>query len=94
MEALIGFASAHGDALELFEFTKEVLDEVPPLIHLQIDVDGADPLRHLRDHDLGSALIEFFDDPVGIICLIAKQSVELDAFDERGEADGVIAISR
>lgn len=94
LEALIGFASAHGDALELFEFAEEVFDEMPPLVHLQIDVDGADPLRHLRDDDFRAALVEFFDDPVGIEGLVAEQCVELDAFDERRHSDRVMAISR
>lgn len=32
LEALIGLAGTHGDALELFEFTEEPLIEVP-LLH-------------------------------------------------------------
>jgi len=35
---LVGFVAAHGDALELFEFAEEVLDEVSPLVDFQIDV--------------------------------------------------------
>lgn len=94
VEALIGFASAHGDALELFEFAKEVFDQVSPFVHLQVDVDGADPLRPLRYDDLCPALVEFFDDPVGIEGFVAEQGVELDPFDERSNADGVIAVAR
>ena len=94
LEALIGFACAHGDALELFEFTEEVFDEMPPFVHLQIDVDGVDPLWHLRDDDFCPALIEFFDDPVGIEGLVAQQGTELDTFYERGHSDCVVAISR
>ena len=36
-EALIGLFGAHGDALELLELSEEVLDEVPPLVHLLVD---------------------------------------------------------
>ncbi len=93
-EALIGFACAHGDALELFEFAEEIFDQVTPLVHFQIDVDRADPLRHLGDHNLCPTLVEFFDDPVGVEGLITEQSAEFDARDERRHADGVIAISR
>ena len=93
-EALISFAGAHGDALELFEFAEEVFDEVPPLVHLQIDVEGVEPFRPLRDHDLGPALVEFLDDPVGVERLIAQQRIELDPVDERGYSDRVVAISR
>jgi hypothetical protein len=93
LEALIGFAGAHGDAFELLEFAEEVFDEVSPFVHFQIDIDGADPLRHLRDDDLCPALVELFDDPVGVEGLVTEQCIELNAFDERGHADGVIAIS-
>lgn len=93
-EALIGFACAHGDAFEFFEFAEEVFDQVTPLVHLQIDVDRADTLRHLRDYNLGSALVQFFDDPVGIEGFIAEQGAELDACDQGRHAYGVVAISR
>jgi hypothetical protein len=81
-EALIGFAGAHGDAFELFEFAEEVFNEVSPFVHLQIDFDRFGPLRHLRDHDFHAALVEFVDDPVGIISLVSKQCAHFDAFDE------------
>jgi len=93
-EALISLACAHGDAFELFEFAEEVFDEMPPFVHFQIDVDGVEPLRHLRDDHFCSALIELLDDPVGVVSFVTEQSVELDAFDERGHTDGVIAVSR
>jgi hypothetical protein len=91
---LIGFARAHGDALELLEFAEEVFDEVAPFVHLEVDGDRTDPLRPLRDDDFCPALVELLDDPVGIEGLVTQQSAELDAVDQRGDADGVIAISR
>lgn len=93
-EALIGFASAHGDAFELFEFAEEVFDEMPPLVHLQVDVDGVDALRPLRDDDFRPALAQFLDDPVGVEGLVAEQGVERDPIDERRHADRVVAVSR
>lgn len=93
-EAMIGFAGAHGNPLELFKFAEEVFDWVPPFVHLQIDIDRAGPLRHLRDDDLGPALVEFFNHPVGIESLVAKQGVKFDACDEWGSPDGVMTVSR
>ena len=48
----------------------------------------------LRDDDLRSALVELFDDPVGVVSLVAEQGIELDAFDEWGHADGIVAVPR
>lgn len=94
MEALVGFACAHGDAFELFEFAEEVLDEMPPLVHLQVDIDRGKALGPLRNDDFGPALVEFLDDPVGVESLVAEQGVELDPVDERSYTDGVVTISR
>jgi hypothetical protein len=91
---LVGFAGSHGDALELFEIAEEVFDQVPPLVHFQVDVERTDPLRSLRNHDFGPPLIQFLDDPVGIEGLVTKESIELDPVDQRCHADGVVAVSR
>ena len=39
IEALVCFACSHGDALELFEFTEEVFDQMAPFIHLGVDLE-------------------------------------------------------
>ena len=43
IEALVGFVGAHGDALELLEFTEKVLDEMTPLVHFGVDGQGVGP---------------------------------------------------
>ncbi len=93
-EALVGLASAHGDAFELFEFAEEVLDEMPPLVHLQVDIERGEALWALGNDDLGPALVEFGDDPVGVEGLVAEQGIELDPGDQRRHSDGVVAVSR
>lgn len=94
MEALIGFAGSHGDAFELFEFTEEVFDQVSPLVHFLVDFERRDAVLALGNDDLGPALIEFLDDPVGVECFVTEQSIERDPVDERCHADSVIAVSR
>ncbi len=93
MEALVGLACAHGDAFELFEFAEEVFDEVAPFVHLLVDIARRDALWPLRDDDLGAALVEFGDDPVGVEGLVAEQGIELDPVDERRYTDRVVAIA-
>ena len=36
-EALIGLVGAHGDAFQPFELAEEVLDQVPPFVHLLVE---------------------------------------------------------
>ena len=92
--AWVGFVAAHGDALELLEFAEEVFDEVSPLVHLLVDLERVSALRALRNDDLGAAFVHVFDDPIGIISFVGDQRAELDAVDERRDADRVVAIAR
>ncbi len=94
LEARIGFAGSHGDSFELLEFAKEVLDQVTPLVDLRIYVQRLETPWVLRDNDLRSALIHVLDDPVRIKGLVGDQSTELNTRDERGNADGIEALSR
>ena len=66
LEALIGFACAHGDALELFEFTEEVFDEMPPAIDGLVNVEGSYSLWPLGYYDASTAFIEFMVEPVAV----------------------------
>jgi len=75
-EALIGFVAAQGDALELLELAEEVLDQVPPLVHLAVDVERFSAARMLRDHDLGAALVQVSDDVVAVKRRVRDQRLE------------------
>ena len=46
----------------------------------------------LRDDDFRPALVEIGDDPVGVEGLIGDEAAELDALDQRGDADRVEAL--
>ena len=69
-EAAIGLVAAHGDAFELLELAEEVLDEVAPLVDLEVDLAGLGSAGMLRNHDLGAAFVEIGDDGVGIESLV------------------------
>lgn len=62
-KALVGFAGAHGDALELFELAEEVFDQVTPFVHFGVDLELLGAARMLGDDDLCSPLVEFRYDP-------------------------------
>ena len=84
MEALVGFVGAHGDAFEFLEFTEEVLDQMTPFVHLGVDWERDGAARVLRNHDLGTALIEIGDDVVAVEGLVGDQRAEFDALDKGG----------
>ncbi len=92
-EAGVGFAASHCHSLEFLQLAKEVFDEVPPFIDLTVDVQRSRSVHLLRDDDLGSALVQFGDDPVCIKRFVCDQPVELYALDKRCHPDGVIALA-
>ena len=65
-----------------------------PFVNLRVDGNRVQALRALRDDDAGAAFIQFGDDPVGIERLVGDQRAELDAIDQRGDADRVVALAR
>ena len=91
-EAVIRFVAARGRPFELFELAEEILDEMPPLIDLCVDLERFCAPWMLRNHDLGAALVELFDNPVRIESFIGNQPLEREAFDERGNAHRVITM--
>jgi hypothetical protein len=67
---VIGFVGAQGDTLELLELGEEVLDQMPPLVHLVVDGERLCAAWMLRDDDLGSSHFEFGDDGVAVERLV------------------------
>jgi hypothetical protein len=93
-EAGIGLVAAHGHALELLEFAEEVLDEMPPLVDLEINRERGFALGPLRDDDFRTALIQFSDDPVGVECFVCDEATELCSLDQRRHPDRVVSLAR
>src|SRR5512136_776221 len=80
-EALMRFFGAQCDALELFGLAEEVLDQMPPFIHLLVNAEGLASARVLRDDDLCSALIE-----------IGDQCADRQPLDQRRDVDCIEAL--
>src|SRR5208337_3829514 len=88
-EAGVRFVGAHRDALELLEFTEEVLDQMTPFVHLCINRQRPGAARVLRDDDFGPARIEISDDGVAVKGFVGDQRVKAHPCDERRDAHGV-----
>ena len=92
-EAVVGLVASHGDALELFEFAKEVLDEVSPLVNFGVDLQGLQTLRHLGDDDLGASFVQLGNDRVAVEGLVGDETAELHVSDQRRDADCIVALA-
>src|SRR5215213_139256 len=92
-ETRICFVAAHGHALELLQLAEEVLDQVSPLIDIEVYVERRATLWPLRDHHLRAALVQLRDDPVGVERFVSNETAELDVFDQRFHANRVVALT-
>ncbi len=65
-----------GDAPELLEITKEILNKMTPLIHCLVVGDALLPVRFRRDHSRCPPGRKVRADPVGIKGLVARAMPE------------------
>jgi hypothetical protein len=94
LETSVGFVAAHGDALELFDFAEEILHQMPPFVHLQVNIERFRAPRMLRDDNVCPSLPHFRDNPIRIKGLVGNEAAELEIFDEPFDADRVVTLSR
>lgn len=91
---MISLAGAHGDALELLELAKEILDQVSPLVDFPVECARVETIAFLRDDCLCTASVQFVEKPVRIECLVRKKRFEAVIFDQVRNADNVVALAR
>ena len=80
--------------LNSLSFSEEVLDEMPPFVHLLVDGERLCATRMLGNDDLGAARVEFCDNGVAVERLVGDQRVEGQSLDERRHAHRIEALSR
>ena len=93
-KAAISLVTAHGNALELLEFAKEVLNQMPPAVHVLVNEQGITPPRHLRDHNLHTLHLQLFEQTVGIKCLVSQQGFKLQSFEQLLDTLAVVPVAR
>jgi hypothetical protein len=92
-ETAVCLVAAHCYAFEFLQHAEEILDQVAPFVDLLVDVERLGSPLMLRDDDLGLAVVQFFDDPVGIKSFVGDQAAEFDVFDQGSDAHGVKAMA-
>ena len=93
-ETGVGLARAQGDALELLEFAEEILDEVAPLVDIEVDAPGLGASWMLRDDHLRAPGVQLGEDPVDVEGLVRDQPSEPDALDQWRHRQGLEALPR
>lgn len=93
-KALICLVGAHCNAFELFELTKEILDEMPPFIDLQIYLHRFLSLWSLGYANHCSALVQVCYNPVAVKRLVRKHGPKFNVMDEWGYTGGIMSIAR
>src|SRR3954462_724478 len=83
---------AQGDALELLQLAEEVLDQVPPFVHLAVNVERRRAARMLGDDGLGAALVQVRDNVIAVESGIADQRPKGEPVNERRHAHRVEAL--
>ena len=92
-EARVGLVVSGGDSAEGFEAAEEVLDEVAPLIHVEVARDGLAAIGFGRDDRDCPPLVQFGAQPIDIEGLVAEERGEVDVLDERFDAEAVVALT-
>jgi hypothetical protein len=92
-EALIRLVVTRCDASELFEIAEEVLYEMPPAIHGEVAGDSVLAIRFRWDDGLGFCFAEQFTQTIVVEPLVGQQRLHVDAIDQVGCCDAVVALS-
>ena len=92
-KARVSFVATHCYSLELLKFAKEVLNQMPPLVDIEVDAERGCTLGPLRDDNLCAAFVQLRDDPVRVKGLVGDEPGELDALDQRRYPDRVVSLT-
>jgi hypothetical protein len=93
-EAGVGFVVARGNAAELLDLAEEVLDQMAPLVHLEVAGNVGGPVGFGRDHGPGAPLVHVRADRIGIESFVGEQGGESEMLQKRGDADAVMSLPR
>src|SRR3954453_18760786 len=94
VEARISFVVAGGNPSEPFDLAEEVLDEMAPLVHLEVAGNAGGAVGLGRDHGLSAPLVQVSADRIGVEGLVGEQGCEIKILEQRGDADAVVVLPR
>lgn len=90
----IGFGDTHCNAVELFELTEEIFDEMVPLVNFMVDSKRTGSAQILRYDNHCTASGNLSNDLIAIRGLVCDQDAEFQAIDEKCDPDGIEHLPR
>ena len=92
-EARVSLIVAGSDAAEFFEALEEVLDRVPPFVHLMVVEDRRLSICLGGDDGDGAPVAQDGPQGVAVEGLVGDKGLEIDARDQRLDADAVVPLA-
>src|SRR5512143_50506 len=93
-EALVGFVVARGDAAELLDLAEEILDQMAPLVHLEVAGNASSPIDLWRYHGHRASVVQIGADHVAVEGLVRQQGGEVEILQKRSNTNAVVPLSR
>ena len=86
------FVVAGGDSAKVLEFVEEALDQIAFAIEYEVAVPRSLAIGGWRNHRADLPPVESLDQPIGIVSLVADQSLRIDVFDQRLCASQIVGL--
>src|SRR5919112_272741 len=93
-EARVCFVVTGGNAAELLDLAEEVLDQMAPLVHLEVAGDWGDPIGFGRDHGNRAPVVQLGAEPVAVEGFVRQQGGEVEIGQKRGDTHAVVPLPR
>ena len=93
-EALVSFVIARGDAAEFLDLAEEILDQMSPLVHLEVAGNAQGPVGLGRDHGHRTPVVQIGTDHVAIEGLVCQQGGKLEILQKRVNTNAIVSLSR
>jgi hypothetical protein len=92
-KARIGLVVARSDSPKPFEAAEEVLDQMAPLIHLEVARNVLGTISLWRDDGKSPTLIQFSADRITIEGFVGEQGCEVDVSEQGIDTDTVVPLA-
>ena len=86
------FVVARGDGAKVLEFIEEAFDEITFAVEREVAVSQGLAIGLWGNHRGDLAPVESVDQQIGVVSLIADQSLRIDAVDQRLRASHIVGL--
>jgi hypothetical protein len=91
--AVVDLLVARCYSAKLLELAEEVVDQMPPFVHLEVAIEGLLSRGFWRSDGDGAPVVELGAQPIVVKGLVGEQSAERDIQNQRFDANAVEALT-